>query len=495
MRVGAARGMSLIDVIVTSGLILVVFLGFFGMFQAAVVLVSSGKARAGAVALATERMEFIRSLSYDDVGTAGGIPAGPLVQSEAIVLNQTSYMRRTFIQYVDDAKDGLGASDSNGITADYKVAKVELSWTIKGSPRSYALISSIVPKGIESLTGGGVLTVRALDALGAPVSGAAVRVFNATGTTTIDVTTYTNAQGTITLPGTPANSGYAVTVSKSNYSTAKTYASDEQNPNPNPGHLTVAVGQTTTATFAIDTLASLTLRSWHVAEAGFWSDSFDTAANIATSSGVDVGGGIALLASSSSEYVPTGEFYSVDITPPYIDTWGSFTWSSTTPPGTTLLLRGYYREGPTLILLPESLLPGNAVGFTTAPVSLAAVATSTYPTLALGATLTTADTSITPQVFDWRIDYGGGPTPLPDISFTITGSKTIGTNSSGVSIPKYSATAATDGTSMFATTTLEWDSYNVTFASGGYTVSTTSEPFPFSLSPGQSKNIDVVLQP
>lgn len=487
--------MTLIDVVVASGLILVVFLGFFGIFQAATVLVSSGKSRAGAVALALERMEYIRSLPYNSVGTAGGIPSGAIAQSESLSLNQTSYTRRTLIQYVDDPKDGLGAGDLNGITADYKVAKVELTWSVKGNPRVHSLISSVVPKGIESLQGGGTLTIRAINALGAAVPSASVRIYNNTGTTTIDVTAFTNSAGQVSFPGTPAGGGYQITVGKEGYSTAKTYSSDSGNPNPAPNHPSVGESQTSVSTFAIDALSSLTLRTWRLAQAGFWSDPFEGGAQVSTSTDIVITGGAAALATTSEGSVPSGELYSVDIAPPYLDSWSSFSWSSTTPAATSLVVRLYTKSGNTLTLLPDAILPGNSAGFAVSPVSLTAVSSSTYLSLALGGTLTTADTSATPAVLDWRIDYEGGPTPLPDIPFHLRGEKTIGTDGADAPIYKFSQDLSTDASALFSTTTLEWDSYTATFAGSGYVISTTSEPQPFSLLPGASKTFDAILAP
>jgi len=59
---------------------------------------------------------------------------------------------RTFIEYVDAPADGLGASDTNHITTDYKTAKVTVSYTLNGLAKSLALVSNFVPAGIESST-------------------------------------------------------------------------------------------------------------------------------------------------------------------------------------------------------------------------------------------------------------------------------------------------------------------------------------------------------
>ena len=130
-----SRGASLIDVVVGSALMLVVFMGISAAFRLAVEVVSNNSARRRRSPLSGERMEYIRSLSYDGVGTVGGIPAGSITQSETVVLNGISYTRRTFIAYVDDPADGTGASDANSIPLDYKVARVDVSWASKQGDR------------------------------------------------------------------------------------------------------------------------------------------------------------------------------------------------------------------------------------------------------------------------------------------------------------------------------------------------------------------------
>src|SRR3989344_3874731 len=65
-----SRGVTLIDTVVASGLMLLVFTGIVGVFRLSVDVVSNNKARAGAIALADERMEYIRSLSYGSIGTS-----------------------------------------------------------------------------------------------------------------------------------------------------------------------------------------------------------------------------------------------------------------------------------------------------------------------------------------------------------------------------------------------------------------------------------------
>src|SRR3990167_10855367 len=98
-------GITLIDTLFGTALMLLIFVGIAGGFKLSVDVVTNNKARAGAVALANERMEYIRSLSYNAIGTVGGIPAGTIPQTEPVSLNAVDYTRRTFVSYEDDPGD------------------------------------------------------------------------------------------------------------------------------------------------------------------------------------------------------------------------------------------------------------------------------------------------------------------------------------------------------------------------------------------------------
>ena len=143
------RGAGMVEVVVGSALIALIFTGLFGVLQLGTRLATDNKLRTGAVALALERMEYIRSLDYDSIGTVGGDPSGALVVNESIAINGVTYNRRTYIVYVDDAADGLGGSDSNSITDDYKRVKVEVSWDGQATAREVALVTDITPVGVE----------------------------------------------------------------------------------------------------------------------------------------------------------------------------------------------------------------------------------------------------------------------------------------------------------------------------------------------------------
>jgi type II secretory pathway pseudopilin PulG len=257
------RGMSLIDVVVGVALLLVLFLALFGVLKASLAVSALAKSKAAAGALAEDQLEYLRGLSYDSLGTAGGIPAGPVPQTATETVDGVSYTLATFIEYYDDPGDGTGAEDENGVTADYKVARVSVSWNFYGTAETLALVSTFAPPGIENTDGGGTFEVNVVDAAGGPVEGASVHIVDASTSPAVDLTAYTSGGGTVELPGALPSSQYQVQVSKSGYSSAQTYARDSENANPSPGYFTVAKDETTTGTFAIDLLAPFSLYTYY----------------------------------------------------------------------------------------------------------------------------------------------------------------------------------------------------------------------------------------
>jgi len=255
------RGFSLIETIIAIAILLIVIVGILGVLESNIRLAGRTGARVGAVSLVNKKMEMLRNLPYDDIGTVGGIPAGPVVQEEIIILNDIEYTLKTFIQYFDDPADGLGEDDENGITTDYKKARIEVSWSGRYAATPVVAVSDFMPKDIETITGGGTLSIAVFNAQVQPVALANVHIINNEVEPVVDINVQSNDQGRITFPGAPSIGKYQVTITKGNYSTAQTYDATEENPNPDPGHLTILEGETTEASFAIDKVSSLNIQT------------------------------------------------------------------------------------------------------------------------------------------------------------------------------------------------------------------------------------------
>ena len=459
--------MTLIDTVVGTAIMLIVFMGVFAAFQLSVDIILNNKARAGATALANERMEYIRSLTYTQIGTVGGIPTGIIPQTEAITLNGISYTRRTFIQYADDPGDGLGASDVNGITADYKALRSDVYWRARTGERHITVLSRMSPggSGIEAAVPGGTLTLNVLNATLQPVSNAQIHIVNP-GTTppsqAIDFTTFTNTSGMASFIGATTTGAYQITVTKPGYSSAQTYGVTAQNTNPNPGHLFVSPNQTTTGTFAIDLVSSISVTTYSLTT-GTWTDSFSDESKVSpASSNIEVSGNRARFAGNQPWTAPA-ELLSATITPSALSRWGTFSWNDTQPSETTITYHVYYPEGGGRALVPDSALSGNSAGFTTGTsVGLSTIPAGAYASLILGANLVALNPSApSPSIEDWSLTYEGGSTVAA--SFTLRGAKTIGTGPAGA-VYKYEASHTTNSSGTLTIPNLEWDSYTLSVA-------------------------------
>jgi type II secretory pathway pseudopilin PulG len=489
-------GMTLVEVVFASALMLIVFGAIFTSFEITTKLIGSSKAHAGALALANQKLEYIRSLQYDDVGTVSGIPNGLIPQTSTVNLNGVAYTERVLIEYVDDPKDGTDTSDENAIVADYKRVKVEYSWVDKGVTKNVSLITNIVPKGIETTAGGGTLIINVFDANVQPVSGASVRIYNNSGSSTIDITRNTNTQGVAMISGAPALANYEITVTDTGYSTDQTYAASSTNPNPVTQHVAVLETEVSTMNFQIDELSQLTVRTIGEPTTDSISDSFDDTSKLIGISSLDVVSGTLQLALSGGLYASTGTVFSTVIEPTPLDSWGILTADGYVPSGTNLKIRVYDATSTTSpVLLPETELPGNSAGFAPSVIALSTVSTTTYPALILGATFSTTDTSTTSSLYSWSVESVTNEPPISNVGFTLTGAKIIGTDATTAPIYKYRKTHTTGSGGSVIIPSLEWDIYSLGLTANTYDIAEACRNIPYVLAPGVTDILKLTLIP
>lgn len=249
-------GFTLVETLVGLAVLMSFFAAAVVIFSVVLDTIGRSRLKQQAVALAVEHLELVRNLSYDDIGTVGGIPAGVLPQSTVISRNGQDYTVRYSVVYIDDAFDGVAPTDI--ISTDYKRVRVEVSW---GGPyasvRPVTLLSDAMPDGLESMVGGGVLFLTAVNSVGTAVGGASVRIVNNDVAPAIDLTLNSDTNGRVILPGAPVcNLCYQISVTRSGYSSDQTYSSAVV-ANPLKPHATVIEGEVTSLTFAIDQTSTL----------------------------------------------------------------------------------------------------------------------------------------------------------------------------------------------------------------------------------------------
>ena len=220
--------------------------------------------------MASEKIETVRNMAYSEIGTVGGIPAGPLLQTETVKRNNLNYTVKTSIVYVDDPFDGSAPDDL--LPTDYKRVRVDVSWeglaASKANP--VTLITDIAPQGVETTAGGGTLSVLVFDSQAEPVPQATVKILAESLTPAVDLNLETADNGRVILPGatTCSDNCYQISVTKDDYSSDRTYSTEEV-ANPNKPHQNVLEGDLTEISFAIDKTSSLTVFSTQSKEADF----------------------------------------------------------------------------------------------------------------------------------------------------------------------------------------------------------------------------------
>lgn len=252
----------MIEALVLLFIFAVVSLAFFESYTAGTRLIIESKNRLGATALANQKMEIIRSLDYDNIGTESGIPSGDIPEYETVSVNTRDYQVHTFVQYVDDTFDGkLGSNPTDAIPADYKLVRLEVAWGDKGPDQTVVVFANFSPAGIETSAGGGTFSINILDKGGVGVAGVSVHIVN--NDAGVNVTIATDSTGNITLPGAPAGTqNYQLTVSKSGYYGVVTYPPYPASIfNPVDEHASVVNDVVNPKSITMDQYADITIHS------------------------------------------------------------------------------------------------------------------------------------------------------------------------------------------------------------------------------------------
>jgi hypothetical protein len=351
--------------------------------------------------------------------------------------------------------------------ADYKRVKIVYSWNVTGATSSIELISTIVPRSIETTAGGGSIRVNVFDATVSPVSGASVRLLNTTGTSTIDVTRLTDANGIALFAGAPANSNYQIFATKPGYSSDQTYVATTSNPNPIVPPVTVLEADVTTMNFQIDRLSDLTIRAVSTLSEDRFFEPFASSSAFATATDAVVVGGDVALRDSSGVYVASGTAWLPPFTPTTHERWEALSWVRALPAGTEARIRFYTGSPAAPVLVSDSDLPGNAAGFTERFIDLRDLDPTIYPTLGIMLELRTTNTAVTPRVDQLSLIYRENSTPLGGAFVTMTGQKIIGTTAAADPIPKFRSMVRLSTAGTYTFSDIEWDTYQLAFENRG----------------------------
>jgi prepilin-type N-terminal cleavage/methylation domain-containing protein len=262
-RNSSQKGFTLIEVIVGvtifSAIATSSWIGLSRIFQANQIL----RARTTAANLATEQIEIIRNLPYDDVGVPNAIPNGVIPREQNLTRDNYEFLVTTTIRNIDQPFDGtIGGTPNDTSPADNKLVEIEIACdSCPGNFRAVTYSTWVAPLSLESVGDNGALFINVFDANGQVLSGIDVHIENNQTSTPIIIDDVTNNNGILQIidayPGTGA---YEITVSKDGYSSEQTYEiGGGTNPVPDKPHANVVSGQVTEISFAIDELATVNI--------------------------------------------------------------------------------------------------------------------------------------------------------------------------------------------------------------------------------------------
>jgi type II secretory pathway pseudopilin PulG len=259
MRV-LSKGFTLVETLIASVVLVVFFLGVAIILQTGIQAIGMAKLRSEASHLANQRLEMARNLSYENVGTVGGIPAGSLPATEQVNVNGMLFSVVTTVLYVDDVFDGIAPTDL--LPIDYKRVRVSVSWQgAMPSKTPVVLLSDIAPKGLETIIGGGTLSVLVFDSQGLPVPNALVHIEASSLTPQVLLDITTDDFGRVILPGAPiCVECYQISATKTGYTVERTYGTNEVI-NPYKPHVSVLQSRVSEVSFSIDHMATLTIKA------------------------------------------------------------------------------------------------------------------------------------------------------------------------------------------------------------------------------------------
>lgn len=468
--VRARAGFTFIELIIVTSIVVLIFGAIVVSFQFTLELNYTTRVKLSALSLANDRMELFRSLPYDDVGVLSGFPAGTIPQNSTFSLNGFTIEERVRVDYKDDPADGTGnlgtgGTDANDIIQDYKQIKTEYEWTVNGKTDRLSLVSNIVPRSIETSVGAGTIRINVLDADNTLLPGASVRILSSSSTFSYDVTVPSSADGTA-LFSVPADSDYqafvTANISGNQYSTSSTYVATTSNPNPVVAPFAVGEGGISTLTFTIGELSDLNIRILGSIIEGSYYETFTDASGIASSSNATSSSGQLVLADTAGVYESVGVAYLDTIAPSPLVSWEAVRIHETSPTGTDFLVRFYTLASTTYTLIPDTELPGNSAGFSDTLIDVSELDIGLYPTTTVGITLSTSNTSITPEIHEIEVYWREAESVRVTEAIDVQGVKTIGTLSTSTPIYKTTIGTTTDTSGEVTLHDLEFDTYTVT---------------------------------
>ncbi len=254
-----SEGFTLVETLVGVFLLAILATGIYGSFAFGIKVSTQNRLRVQATAVGERRIEAIKAMDYEDIGTSGNVPNGYVPKTENEIIDTNTFTTEVKITYIDDQYDGVFPADT--APYDYKKVEVRVSWPSNMENKDIVLTTLISPPKIETNLGTGVLVINSVDGNGLPVPNCALTIKNSATSPPIDMTAETDSSGTFVLIGAPSEAGsFEIGLSKTGYESVQTYPPYPTSSfNPIDTHVTVAEGRITSKTFVMDKTSTLAI--------------------------------------------------------------------------------------------------------------------------------------------------------------------------------------------------------------------------------------------
>ena len=511
-------GSGLIDVIIGASIVALSFVAILLFFNLQIKLITFNKFRSGVVVVMQDEIEYIRSLPYNDIGVQGSIPNGVIVscgstddgggtppaQCEEVVIDGITYLKAVRVTYVDDPADGTLVAGTDLIPNDYKKVTVEVQFTYHN--KDYKTTNTIIatPKGMETgEPNTGSLKVTVLDAVGAPVAGANVKMSRPDS---FVKTALTNTDGWIWAPlsSLTGENTYKVEVSKNGYYGVQTYPVAGENVSPDPANIIIPDGVLTSWTTEMDRVASLGLNFYNQGE---FVDDFPEANTTTDTAHLHFVNNMMI----HSNYVrldsvtdgSSGEAISKNTTSTNLHKWQFAHWKMVSAPPSGAHFKIQFVKGDDS-LIPDADLTGNSTGWndTEGVVDLSGLDISAYPVIKMKVSMW-LDAGVddkTPRLQSWDLHW---LERADNTSFDIHGNKIkgrkalVGSQVEGDPIYRYDTSLNTGvGNNTKVLPSLEWDKYSLlNIAGGNKDIASVCPPDKLIVNPATTENVDIALAP
>lgn len=250
-------GFTLVEVIVSLAIIVFIMISVYNLIIMSLRITAGNSSHVEAMEIAKQKIEYVHSLSYKNVGTVMGDPKGIIPDCE--IINRTGIFEICYeVEYKDDSFDKLitdTPADTN--PSDYKVVTVKVSWETSNGPKEISVYTKVVSSTMEVNEGQGLLRILVTDTgyldagkVTQPVENAKININNPL--LGINIDRITDSNGIINYLAS-SSEGYEITVihnaDPNDWGTDMTYGTSTDR---TPQHLTVFEGAMTYEQFTID---------------------------------------------------------------------------------------------------------------------------------------------------------------------------------------------------------------------------------------------------